>query len=40
LTTDAAVESFIENVTAAEVLCPDGRVATIDINTAEILRVK
>ena len=40
LTTEAAVESFIENVTAAEVLCPDGRVATVDINTAEILRVK
>ena len=40
LTTDAAVESFMENVTAAEVLCPDGRVATIDINTAEILCVK
>ena len=40
LNTDAAIESFISNVQSAEVLCPDGRVATVDVKTAAILCVK
>ena len=40
LNTDAAIESFTNNVQSAEVLCPDGRVATVDVTTGAILRVK